>query len=1283
MKNKFSKIGKLTLSLVVAFAVVAVSLFTVVPGINLGANAATVEDTWDGTTTKPTATDADGNIIINTAEELAWVALAGGDETKDQNYKAVAGSVFNMNGMTGITADSTVSNVNDADRNAAYLWVNDSKRFQGNFDGNGLVVYNINSDGVDANGSTNAYGALFPAVRPENTAQSVTIKNVTVAASYFEGYHAAAGIVADVSNQSSNKGCINVENCLVKNCYLSDRQCKIGETCQHNSTSGLMVGTIAHNSSNITNCIAIDNVETTRKIKGGFVGQSSDFIGTQKVVNSIAIGSVPYSSVVEHSTGKVGATVAATTYTGVYTTEAINKSGIATLTAAQMKGAAAMENMPNLDWTKMIAFDGEYPDFRANHTLSIENGDAAGHKIACSDCGKSMTEAHVLVENATGTLQECDVCDYSVAITDKKTVVWDGATKPTTFDESGIAGGGTEDNPYIIKTAAQLWYIAQKAGADSAGKYFKVADNVGTFDMNNKAWGLADNNCYFQGTFDGNGVKIVNFTASGWNIGLFPRVAGNVTIKNVKVDGATVTSSGGDAGAIVGSVAATANVTISGCVVINSEIKGECSAGAIIGTAGAQPLLVENCFVANNTVDADTKNTGTTEYKDNAVIGYGHTSTRTLKNTIVIDNDPNVRVSVAENVYTDQVPTLNGITQLTVDQMTGANALDNLSGFDFVSVWFANNTSTPELQVFHTLKGTADTTDAYAGHTANCKDCGLKGVGLSDHAYNDAYECEVCGFTCDHKNADHITTSAENAGDCVTDPYVEKNCDCGYNWQEKTGTASGHSLTRTAANDPTCAKDGNKEYWTCSVCEKIFLSDDKMAAMDTAVTADDVVLSATGAHVELRDDDGELVYLMDENSHSTYCKVCKTKITTTAHEGEYEKDENGHTGKCKVCEWGTDEKAPHNFGDDSSCDICEWTCTQHIVTDGAVKVEGDCVTDRVTAQYCDRCKISLTDKVENAKGHQLVKTDAVKEDCTKDGNVDYWTCSTCEKIFLTDNTMAAMDTAVSAEDTVVAKTPHNYVGGKPTYKYDESAHWFECEDCGIAEYTEHTLETDTDCEGVYQWCEDADGNSCGYEIFDYSYSSDDGSATVVADTNTFTKDVITDLIQITTETSDYAELEEIFKAAGHTKFAAYDFSPNEEMAEGGKATLTIAIPDIFGNDAAIYYVDTESGKLEKLATVIETVEDEKGNKIAVASAKITKTGVFAVAADEVIVGGDDNADNNINSGNNNQTNSGSVNNNGDTSNTSPATASETVAAVAAVATLSAAAIVLARKFKKS
>ena len=1156
MKNNFLKNGKSVLSLVVAFAVIAVSLFTVVPGINLGANAATVEDTWDGTMKEPTDTDANGNIIINTAEELAWVALKGTTaETADKNYKVVDNAVFNLNGMTGITLDSTAGDVSAAAA-TANVWKQDEanrnngaqqKSFAGNFDGNGVILYNMYaSDG---------YSGLFPHLAVDNTTNTCNFSGITIKASYIKAYHYSAAFVG-LSNSSGSGRKVNFTDCKVENCYINAMDSN--PACSR--TGALFVGGAAHCKVTINNGIAVNNVIAATDIKGGFVGETSAHADEAEFKNSVVIGSTPYAVVQEGSSKSVnGKANYASCFSNVYTDQDVASAytGYVTkLSLADMKGSAAKANMPSLDWSKLIAFDGEYPDLRVTHNLTTTSNGDSGHSISCSKCGKSLEETHNLVDNFDTMVSSC-ACGYEKPITQMKDS-WDG-TQATAF----AGGTGTKDDPYIIKTAEQMAYVALSTTLDSKGKYFKVTDNA-VFNMNgaigitlnstaaeiksapkNGVYKWTSDGAKFNGNFDGNGVIIYNVYGPQMGYGgLFPNVNTDndektVTIKNVAVK-ASYFAGYHCAGGIVGNATAittSQNLVFENCMVENcymtdaGDTNPACSrtAGTIVGRVAHNKAIINNCLAKGNLLETI-----------NIVGGFvGNTShyapKAEIKNSVSIGTLPyptasaNTSSALEEfvtsadcynNVYTDKETSAayneKQIKCLTTAEMSGATGLEKVA-LDFAGVWFAN-AGTPELQVFHNLKGAADTTDAYAGHTANCEDCGLQGVGLSDHIYDDAYTCTVCGFTCAHKNDNHVTDSVTSNGDCVTDPYVEKSCACGYTWTVTTGTASGHNLTKTTANEATCAKDGNVEYWTCSTCNKIFLSDDKMAAMDTAVTADDVVLSATGAHVELRDDNGNLVYLMDENSHSTYCKVCQTKITTTAHEGEFEKDENGHSGKCRVCEYGTEENAPHTFGDDSSCDICEWTCTQHIVKAGDVKVEGDCVTDKVTAQYCDRCKVSLDDKVESAKGHTLVKTGAVKADCSKEGNVDYWTCSDCEKIFLADDKMAAMDTAVKAEDVVVAKTPHNYVGGEPTYTFDEVAHWFECEDCGKAEYTEHTLETDTDCEGVYKWCEDADGNSCGYETFEYSYSSDDGSASVVADANAFTKDVVTDLIQITTET---------------------------------------------------------------------------------------------------------------------------------------------------------------------
>ncbi|MCM1327660.1 MAG: Ig-like domain-containing protein [Bacteroidales bacterium] len=84
-----------------------------------------------------------------------------------------------------------------------------------------------------------------------------------------------------------------------------------------------------------------------------------------------------------------------------------------------------------------------------------------------------------------------------------------------------------------------------------------------------------------------------------------------------------------------------------------------------------------------------------------------------------------------------------------------------------------------------------------------------------------------------------------------------------------------HSLTATAAKEPTCAEEGNIAYWTCSKCKKKF-SD---AEGTTEVTDEDIKKGVTEEHgtTEIRDakaaEEGKEGYTGD-----TYCTVCGKKL---------------------------------------------------------------------------------------------------------------------------------------------------------------------------------------------------------------------------------------------------------------------------------------------------------------------------------------------------------------------------------------------------------------------
>jgi len=684
---------------------------------------------WDGTFKEPTETDAEGNIIINTVQEMAWLALRGGEATANKNYKVADGvKYFDMNGMSGITLDSTATQVKDATKNKDYLWANDTNYFMGNFDGNGLTVYNINA----AVGGSYAYTGLFTVVKPENDAKEVTIKNVAVAASHFEGYHYTGGIVGFAQNQSANTGCVNVDSCATKNCYFNDT------VRAHNSTSGLIIGQINHNSGNVSNCLAINNISDAAKIKGGIVGTSSDYVSTQKISDCVVIGSLPYSTVVEGSGGKIGTRIQDATVTNVYTDQTSTNAKYTTLANDKMQGAVASITMDTLDDSIWFFNSTTYPELRVFHNITDGKCIDCGLEVAGDPCTSGHTLESVAAIEATnftdGLLahDKCSVCGKTFIDGVEKSAeelvipmlakTWNGTfVEPTTTDADGNI---------VINTPEELAWVALRGGAATQGKNYIVAkDSV--FNLNGmdgitpfstvedvKAVGSPKANAYssvnawcfesddssstyaFAGNFDGNGLIVYNlFTSKGRGAaGLFPVIypvsGGSVTIKNVTI--------------------------------MASHIGAYHEAAGIVGYAnapdGSTSLLIENCAVKNCYIyDNDDTNTATSRTTATLVGHLLHTST-TVNNCLVVDNELSaqgiigglfgnssnyggantvknvisigttvqplqVGVTINDkmnnttyvNVYTDEVASADGITTLTTDEMKGAAAADNMN----------------------------------------------------------------------------------------------------------------------------------------------------------------------------------------------------------------------------------------------------------------------------------------------------------------------------------------------------------------------------------------------------------------------------------------------------------------------------------------------------------------------------------------------------------------------------------------------------------------------------
>ena len=179
--------------------------------------------------------------------------------------------------------------------------------------------------------------------------------------------------------------------------------------------------------------------------------------------------------------------------------------------------------------------------------------------------------------------------------------VWDGEAVAEDF----ASGTGTEADPFIIETAAQLVYFRNKvdAGITYAGQFVKLNKDI---DLNKKlfdpiGFGYTynkDRDTAFMGTFDGGHHTIYNLYQNGWDLdpnpgvydtytystaggGLFASIE-NATIKNLAVSGADIVFECVDIGIVVGY--AQGNCHFENIVVTNSKIANYNRAtGAVVG----------------------------------------------------------------------------------------------------------------------------------------------------------------------------------------------------------------------------------------------------------------------------------------------------------------------------------------------------------------------------------------------------------------------------------------------------------------------------------------------------------------------------------------------------------------------------------------------------------------------------------------------------------------------------------------------------------------------------
>ena len=294
--------------------------------------------------------------------------------------------------------------------------------------------------------------------------------------------------------------------------------------------------------------------------------------------------------------------------------------------------------------------------------------------------------------------------------------------------------------------------------------------------------------------------------------------------------------------------------------------------------------------------------------------------------------------------------------------------------------------------------------------------------------------------------------------------------------------ADGHDMDAHAAVAQTCTTAGNSAYWECKTCKKYF----EDAEGKNEITKDSWIIPADGHDMDAH---AAVAQTCTTAGNSAYweCERCKKYFEDADGKKEIAKDSwiiaaDGHTFTKEVVA----DKYRKSAADCTHSAVYYKSC--HCGEKGTETFEyGDplghnkehhekkaasCFEDgNIEYWSCDRCKKYFRDKdctdsisynetiLPSANAHSKTKHVACEAGCTSDGNIEYYSCEVCHKLFSDE----ACTNEITIEDTVI---PAGHKKGE-TVKENEVAPTCEkdgsyknvarCEDCGKEIFTETVI----------------------------------------------------------------------------------------------------------------------------------------------------------------------------------------------------------------------------------
>ena len=377
-----------------------------------------------------------------------------------------------------------------------------------------------------------------------------------------------------------------------------------------------------------------------------------------------------------------------------------------------------------------------------------------------------------------------------------------------------------------------------------------------------------------------------------------------------------------------------------------------------------------------------------------------------------------------------------------------------------------NKWESNETQHFHTCScGVEFDKTNHSGGTATCKE---------------QANCSVCGTAYGElNNKNHVNTEIRDVAteSCNTAGYT------GDTWCKdcETKIADGQTIPATGNHvdsDNKWESNGTQHFHTCS-CGTEFDKADHTGGTASCKEQANCAVCET-AYGELNDQNHVGgTYLVGQKETScyeegytgnTYCSGCNAKIAdgqtipTSEHNptSVWSTDDTHHWHECEVIACGNIvDKAEHNGGTATCsakavCSVCNVAygsldSNKHANTEIRDAVEMSCEKAGYTGDtWCKDCETKIADGDVIPAAHKTTKVPTVNATHFENGNIEYFACSNCEKLFA-DETAT---TEIKLEDTVVVKGEHSY---GEEYEKDADNHWKQCGCGNMIEKSAHTF----------------------------------------------------------------------------------------------------------------------------------------------------------------------------------------------------------------------------------